>query len=182
MTTDFRKTFQLSEGTQLATRVMAGLAYAYGNSSVIPYSEQFYVGGANSIRAYTVRAIGPGKYHKEGSSFMDQTGDFKFEANAEYRFNLTGSLNGAFFLDAGNVWLLRKDEQRPGAEFTLGGFLNQLALGTGLGLRYDMDFLVLRLDLGIALHNPYDTGKKGYYNIPKFKDNMSLHFAIGYPF
>lgn len=182
VTTDFRKTFQLSEGTQLATRVMAGLAYAYGNSSVIPYSEQFYVGGANSIRAYTVRAIGPGKYHKEGSSFMDQTGDFKFEANAEYRFNLTGSLNGAFFLDAGNVWLLRKDEQRPGAEFTLGGFLNQLALGTGLGLRYDMDFLVLRLDLGIALHNPYDTGKKGYYNIPKFKDNMSLHFAIGYPF
>lgn len=182
LTTEYRHTFALSEKSSLATRVMTGLIYTYGNSSVAPYNEQFYIGGANSIRAYTVRAVGPGGYHSGNSSFLDQTGDFKFEANAEYRFNLVGSFNGALFLDAGNVWLTRKDPDRPGAELQLRHVLDQLALGTGIGLRYDMDFLVLRLDLGVAIHNPYKTTKSGYYNIPRFKDSMSLHFAIGYPF
>ena len=86
------------------------------------------------------------------------------------------------FLDAGNVWLMRKDESRPGGQFTLKDFAKSIALNTGVGARYDMEFLVIRLDLGIALHVPYETGKKGYYNIPKFKDGLGLHFAIGYPF
>ena len=161
-----------------------GIIWAYGNSERAPYNEQFYVGGANSIRAFTVRSIGPGRYVAPNStySYLDQTGDIKLEANLEYRANLFGSLYGAVFLDAGNIWLLKKDANRPDSEFRAGSFLRQLATGTGVGLRYDMDFIVIRLDLGIALHVPYDTGKSGYYNIPKFSDGLGLHFAIGYPF
>ena len=184
-TTELRKTFTVGEDMKLATRVFGGIIYAYGNSSVAPYSEQFYIGGANSIRAFTVRSIGPGTYRpKEGNmySYIDQTGDIKLEANVEFRFPILGDIHGALFLDAGNIWLLHDDEQRPGAKFTLSDFGKQIALGTGVGLRYDLDFLVFRLDLGVALHAPYETSKKGYYNIPKFADGLGLHFAIGYPF
>ena len=89
---------------------------------------------------------------------------------------------GALFLDAGNVWLLKKDDYRPGGEITLKHFLNDLALGTGVGVRFDMDMLVLRADLGIGIHAPYDTGKSGYFNMPSFKDSLGFHLAIGYPF
>lgn len=115
-------------------------------------------------------------------TYINHVGDIRIEANIEYRFRMIADLHGAVFLDAGNVWLMRKDENRPNGEFTLKNFPKQIALGTGFGLRYDLDFLVFRLDLGIGLHDPYDTGKSGYYNIPKFKDSMALHFAIGYPF
>lgn len=184
LNTTLRKTWQLGYKSQLVGRLAGGVLWAYGNSERGPYNEQFYVGGANSIRAFTVRSIGPGKYVAPNSnySYLDQTGDVKFEANLEYRFNMFGSLYGAVFLDAGNIWLLKKDPNRPDSEFKPTTFLRQLATGTGAGLRYDMDFIVLRLDLGVALHVPYDTGKGGYYNIPKFKDGLGLHFAIGYPF
>ncbi len=184
LNTTLRKTWVTGYKSELVGRVAAGVLWAYGNSERAPYNEQFYVGGANSIRAFTVRSIGPGKYVAPNStySYLDQTGDVKFEANLEYRFNLFGSLYGAVFLDAGNIWLLKKDPNRPDSEFKPTTFLRQLATGTGAGLRYDMDFIVLRLDLGVALHVPYDTGKGGYYNIPKFKDGLGFHFAIGYPF
>ena len=166
--------FKVGEKQHIATRLMGGILYAYGNQTVAPYSEQFYIGGANSIRAFTVRSIGPGSYRPEDKQYgyLDETGDVKLEANVEYRFPILGDLYGAAFLDAGNVWLLREQKN----------FAKSVALGTGVGLRYDLTFLVIRLDLGIALHDPYDTGKKGYYNIPKFKDGLGLHFAIGYPF
>ncbi len=184
VTSTLRKTWQTGFKSQLVGRVSAGVIIAYGNSEHAPYTEQFYVGGANSIRAFTIRSIGPGKYVAPNSvySYLDQTGDVKFEANLEYRFNLFGSLYGAAFLDAGNIWLLKDDANRPDAKFNAAKFLTQLATGTGVGIRYDLDFFVLRLDLGIALHVPYDTGKSGYYNIPKFSDGLGLHFAIGYPF
>lgn len=189
-TSEFRHLYTFSEKHQLASRIMGGVIWSYGNKTIAPYSEQFYVGGANSIRAFTIRSIGPGRFHPASSSsysYVDETGDIKLEANLEYRFRifsnfLGGNLNGAAFLDAGNVWLLRKDEARPNAEFSLNHFFDSIALGTGVGIRYDFSFLVLRLDWGIALHVPYDTGKSGYYNIPRFKDGMGLHFAIGYPF
>ncbi|MBR1446666.1 MAG: BamA/TamA family outer membrane protein, partial [Alloprevotella sp.] len=111
----------------------------------------------------------------------DQTGDIRLEANAELRAHLVGSLHGAVFLDAGNVWLLRNDPLRPNAQLT-GETLKNIAVGTGLGLRYDLEFIVLRLDLGIGLHAPYDTGKSGFFNLKRFKDALNLHFAIGYPF
>lgn len=184
LTTNFRKTWSLGEKSQLVGHVATGLLWAYGNSTRAPYSEQLYVGGANSIRAFTIRSIGPGRYVAPSTnySYLDQTGDVKLEANLEFRFNIFGSLYGATFLDAGNIWLLKKDDSRPHSEFRFSKFLGQLATGTGIGLRYDMDFLIIRLDLGVALHVPYDTGKSGYYNIPNFRDGLGLHFAIGYPF
>ena len=189
-TSEIRPLFYINEKQQLAGRLMAGVIWAYGNKTIAPYNEQFYVGGANSIRAFTVRSLGPGRFHPADNaaySYVDETGDIKLEANLEYRFRLFsnmfgGNLNGAVFLDAGNVWLMRKDEARPGAEFTFKHFFDNIAVGTGVSIRYDLSFLVLRLDWGIALHVPYETGRSGYYNIPRFKDGQGLHFAIGYPF
>lgn len=166
---------------------MAGVLYGYGNAEdhSTPYYEQFYIGGANSIRAFTIRSIGPGRFIPDTNNkygYIDQTGDLKLEANLEYRFPIFADLYGATFLDAGNIWTIHNDPSRPGSQLKWGSFLNDLALGTGLGLRYDLDFIVLRFDCGVALHVPYDTGKKGYYNIPNFKDGLGFHLAIGYPF
>ena len=178
-------TRKLTSLSVLATRMLLGIAHAYGNSTEVPYREQFYVGGSNSVRAFAVRSLGPGSYppqYNGAFSYYDQTGTFKFEANAEYRFPILGYFKGAVFLDAGNIWLLEDDEARPGGQLKMKNFLNELALGTGVGLRMDMTMLVLRADLGIGLHAPYDTGKSGYFNIPSFKDALAFHIAIGYPF
>ena len=179
--TDFRKTWAVGDHSQLVGHVSAGFIWSYGNSVSAPYSEQFYVGGANSIRAFNVRSIGPGAYHtdSEHASYMDQTGDIKLQANLEYRFRLFGNLYGATFLDAGNVWALRDDGYRTNSVFKVKNLLKETALGTGVGLRYDLEFFVLRLDWGVGLHVPY---KSGFYNISSFGDGQSLHFAIGYPF
>ena len=172
-------------GSVLATRVMVGAAHAYGNSTEVPYREQFYVGGSNSVRAFAVRTLGPGSFppmFRDRYTYYDHMGTFKLEANAELRFPILGSFKGAVFLDAGNVWLLEDDPLRPGGQFRVSRFLDELALGTGVGLRFDMSMIVVRADLGIGIHAPYDTGKKGYYNIPTFKDGLAFHLAIGYPF
>lgn len=169
----------------LVSRVAVGAEHAYGNSSEVPYAEQFYCGGANSVRAFTVRSIGPGSYHApEGTpdDYFDQTGTFKFEANVEYRFPISGALHGAVFFDAGNVWLLRNDPARPGGMLKGKNFFKDLATGTGAGLRFDISMLVIRADLGIGIHAPYDTGKRGYYNMTSFGKSLAFHLAIGYPF
>lgn len=169
----------------LVSRLAAGAAHAYDNSSQVPYSEQFYCGGANSVRAFTVRSIGPGSYHDPKAAdndYFDQTGTFKFEANVEYRFPLIGPLNGAIFLDAGNVWLLKADPLRPGGLLRGKTFFKDIATGTGAGLRFDIGMLVLRADLGIGIHAPYDTGRDGYYNMVSFRKSLAFHLAIGYPF
>ncbi|MDO4972441.1 MAG: BamA/TamA family outer membrane protein [Bacteroidales bacterium] len=169
----------------LVSRFLIGAAHAFGNSTEVPYSAQFYIGGANSIRAFPVRSIGPGRYvpkEMTTKSYYDQTGTFKFETNWELRFPILGYLKGAMFLDMGNVWLLKDDEYRPGGQISLKHFFNDIAVGTGLGIRFDMEMLVLRADLGLGIHAPYDTGKSGYFNIPRFKDCLGFHLAIGYPF
>lgn len=169
----------------LVMRGAVGAAHAYGNSSQVPYAEQFYCGGANSVRAFTVRSLGPGSYHAPPGTpgdYFDQTGTFKFEANLEYRFPIMGPLHGATFIDSGNVWLLKADPMRPGGLLRASTFLKDLALGTGAGLRLDISMLVVRLDLGVGIHAPYDTGKRGYYNMTSFKKSLALHLAIGYPF
>ena len=185
-TVEARYNYQLGENQRLVGRIMAGAIYSYGNARTAPYNEQFYVGGANSVRAFTIRSIGPGRYYQSSDenkyAYIDRTGDLKFEANLEYRFPIMGDLHGATFLDCGNIWLLREDPDRPGGRLKAGHFFKDLALGTGFGFRYDMDFLVIRFDVGIGLHLPYETGKSGYYNLPRFKDGMGYHFAIGYPF
>ena len=137
------------------------------------------------MRAFTVRALGPGRYRpavENKYSYIDQTGDFKLEANLEYRFRILGDLHGAVFLDAGNVWLLREDADRPGGKLDWSRLAKDIALGTGAGVRYDMNFLVIRFDVGVGLHVPYETGKSGYYNLPSFKKSLGYHLAIGYPF
>jgi outer membrane protein assembly factor BamA len=187
LTSEIIKYRQVSENSQVAMRLMGGIGYAYGNSRVMPYSEQFYIGGANSIRAFQIRSIGPGSYHPEKRSvtaYLDQTGDIKLEGNIGYRFKIAGRLNGAVFVDAGNVWLLRKEKERPGGEFRLKDLWREIALGTGFGLRYDITYIVIRADLGVALHAPYNTGKPGYFNIRNydFRDGLVLNLAIGYPF
>ena len=183
-TVQYTRQFPLTKRSLLATRAFAGVVYSYGNAKAAPYSELFSVGGANSIRAFGMRTIGPGAYHPEASkySYVDQMGDFKLETNVEYRFPIVGKLNGATFLDAGNVWLLRNSENQPGGQFRFKDFGKQIALGTGVGIRYDLDFLVIRFDLGIGIHAPYNTGKRGYYNMTSFGKSLGYHFAIGYPF
>lgn len=176
---------RISGGIWLMNRVATGAVYAYGNSSEVPYSEQFYAGGANSVRAFTVRSIGPGSYRAPAdriNGYFDQTGTFIFLANSELRFPILGPLHGALFLDAGNVWTLKNEPSRPGGQLKGSSFFKDLALGTGVGLRFNISMLVIRGDLGIGIHAPYDTGKHGYYNMKSFKNSLAFHLAIGYPF
>ena len=106
----------------------------------------------------------------------------KLEANLEYRFRIISDLHGALFVDAGNIWLLKEDKERPGGEFRFSTFGKQIALNTGFGVRYDLGILVVRLDFGLGLHAPYETGRSGYFNLNPLKDGFAWHFAIGYPF
>lgn len=203
---ELRNRFNLTEKSTLATRLLLGSVLSYGNSFGAPLSEAFYSGGPSSIRAFASRSLGPGNYHSTDSGndpYFFHGGETRFEMNAEYRFPLVWMLEGAVFVDAGNVWNNEPidyglgDEERemlrelldiwdinPDFDGSLNSnFLNETALGTGFGVRFVYQSLVVRLDLGIALHAPYDTGKSGFYNIPSFwKDGVRLNFAIGYPF
>ena len=179
------KAWDWAEHSQLVAHLNVGCAWAFGNSAYVPYTEQFWVGGANSIRAFSVRSIGPGKYQSSDKRwrYIEETGDLKLQANLEYRTQLMGNLYGAVFLDAGNVWILSDDENYyEGGTFRFSNLMDEIALGTGIGLRYNLDYFVIRLDWGIGLHVPYETGKTGYFNIPSFGKGQSIHFAIGYPF
>lgn len=175
----------LNDRFTIATRFSVGAAHAYGNWPYMPYSELFTIGGANSIRAFTIRSLGPGSYrppHGKRFGYFDQAGTFKLEANIELRFKIFGNLHGAVFADAGNIWLLEDDPDRPGGKLTARNFFENIATGTGAGVRYDLSFFVIRADAGIGIHLPYSTSRPGYYNIPRFKDGLGLHLAIGYPF
>lgn len=194
---DFRFYHKFNEKTSLASRVIAGIAYPYGNSEFVPYSRQFFVGGSNSIRAFRARTLGPGSYDprtQRATFFFDQAGDVKLEMNAEYRANIVKFLNVAAFVDAGNIWLINDEINadgqitRPGGKFSK-DFLNELAVGAGVGLRLDFSILVLRLDLAIPLRVPYyEKGDRWVLDRVKFgdsswrKDNLILNIAIGYPF
>lgn len=188
---DVRFYHKFSEKTSLATRFIAGLAYPYGNSEHIPFSRQFFAGGSNSIRAFRARTLGPGSFDPrtlDDGSFFDQSGDIKLELNAEYRANLYKFLNVAVFADAGNIWLVNEDHQRPGAKFSK-EFLSEIAVGAGVGLRLDFSILILRLDLAMPLRIPYyEKGERWTFDKINFgdsnwrKDNLILNIAIGYPF
>jgi outer membrane protein insertion porin family len=188
---DFRFYHKFNEKTSLATRAIAGVAYPYGNSEYIPFSRQFFSGGSNSVRAFRARTLGPGSFDPrtipEGFYF-DQSGDVKLELNAEYRANLYKFLNVAVFADAGNIWLINDDPQRPGAKFSK-EFLSEIAVGAGVGLRLDFSILILRLDLAMPLRVPYyERGDRWTFDKINFgdsnwrRDNLILNIAIGYPF
>lgn len=189
---DFRFYHKFSEKTNFASRIIAGIAYPYGNSEYIPFSRQFFVGGSNSIRAFRARTLGPGSYDPRVLNpdlSFDQSGDIKLEMNAEYRANLYKFLNVAAFIDAGNVWLIKdKDNDRPGGTFSK-DFLSEIAVGAGVGLRLDFSILILRLDLAMPLRVPYyEKGDRWTFSRINFgdsswrKDNLVLNIAIGYPF
>lgn len=191
MENDFRFYHKISEKTSFASRLIAGVAYPYGNSEYVPFSRQFFVGGSNSIRAFRARTLGPGSYDprtQNASFFFDQSGDIKLEFNAEYRANIYKFLNVAAFADAGNIWLINEDPTRPSGKFSK-NFMDEMAVGAGVGLRLDFSILVLRLDLAMPLRVPYyEKGDRWTINKIKFnnadwrKDNLILNIAIGYPF
>ena len=188
---DFRHYLRLGRNSQLASRIIAGVGVPYGNSTELPYIRQFFIGGTNSIRAFRARAIGPGSFKVEtaANSFLpDQSGDIKLELNTEYRTKLFSIVQGAVFVDAGNIWLMNKNDSKPGAEFS-GRFLNELAVGTGVGLRFDLSFLVLRTDLAFPLRRPdnpegsrWVLDQISFGNSSWRKENLVFNLAIGYPF
>ncbi len=175
----------------LVSRLLAGVGYAYGNRPDLPFIKQFFSGGVNSVRAFRARSIGPGtyaggSYSANGITYLaDQPGDIRFEANTELRFPIYSIVKGALFIDAGNVWAMRKDSTRPGAEFTP-GFLSQLAVGAGVGFRFDISFLIVRADVAFPLRNPAistnQTPGLPAANFSALKSNYVLNLAIGYPF
>ena len=175
-----------------ASRLLAGFGLPYGNSGSLPFIKQFFIGGNNSIRAFRSRSIGPGTSVPKGfgtSTFLpDQSGDIKLEMNTEYRAKLIGIVNGAVFVDAGNIWLYNKDTAQAGGQFS-NQFLKELAVGTGVGLRVDVSFLVLRLDLAFPLRKPYlPDGQRWVIDQIDFgsgswrRQNLVFNLAIGYPF
>jgi outer membrane protein assembly factor BamA len=182
-TTDFRY-YRNGFNKSLVFRLYAGIGVPYGNSTALPYVEQFFSGGAYSLRGFTARYLGPGSYHSEDNSgYIDQSGDIKLESNLEFRFDMSKLLKGALFLETGNIWLVNEDENRPGAKFDKETFCDQLAVGTGFGLRFDFTFFVLRVDIGLPLRTPYKTdGKNWLTSTNKVLSGALFNLAIGYPF
>lgn len=188
---DFRHYMRMGKNTVLASRALMGIGYAYGNSTTMPFSKAFFTGGANSIRAFRARTLGPGSYYAGNPKDVyvaDQPGDIRLEVNGELRAKLISVLYGALFVDAGNIWLFKEDPDRPGGKFT-SNFLSQFAVGTGVGLRADVSFFVIRADLAMPIRKPYiTTGSKWVFNQIDLgnsewrKANLILNIAIGYPF
>jgi outer membrane protein assembly factor BamA len=179
---EFKRGFLLDKYNTLAIRGFGGIVIPYGNSDQVPFERKYFTGGANGIRAWPIRTLGPGSYKADPNEFPNQTGDIKLEANAEYRFALVTDFEGALFVDAGNIWSLR--DNRPGTEFSFDRFYNEIAIGTGFGIRYDFSYVILRIDLGIKIYDPsLDEGKRWIPSSSFFnKSNYNVAFAIGYPF
>jgi len=183
---------RIGRKNQIGIRTIAAAAIPYGNSATIPYVKQFFVGGTNSIRSFRARTVGPGTYAPPDSLsnvYVDQSGDIKLEASIEYRFPIYGYFKGAFFADAGNIWLVNKDKQRPGGQFDISSFAKELAVGAGLGLRIDFTFVIIRFDMAFPLRKPYlPEGERWVFDKIQLgnpswrKDNMVFNIAIGYPF
>ncbi|MFD2162598.1 BamA/TamA family outer membrane protein [Paradesertivirga mongoliensis] len=192
---DFRHYYNLGFGSQIASRLILGLGLPYGNSASLPFIKQFFIGGTNSLRGFRARSIGPGSYDPDeevGTTAIaaDRTGDLKLEINTEYRPKINQMLRGAFFVDAGNIWLVNDDPEysRPGAKFSK-DFLKELAVDAGIGLRFDLNFFVLRTDLAMPLRKPWlPEGERWVMKDIKFTDpewrreNLVFNLAIGYPF
>ncbi|MDZ4847595.1 MAG: BamA/TamA family outer membrane protein [Chitinophagales bacterium] len=190
---DARYFLKLTRKQSLAARIIAGIAVPMGNSEVIPYMKQFFIGGSTSVRAWRLRALGPGSYSNPYAAqldyFPDQTGDIKLEMNLEYRFTIVKFFKGALFADAGNIWLLNEDPQRPGGEFEASRFYKEIAIGSGVGVRLDFDFLVIRTDVSMPLRKPslpegdrWTFDKLYFSNKDWRRENVIWNIAIGYPF
>jgi outer membrane protein assembly factor BamA len=165
-------------------RAFVGVGVPFGNFNVLPFEKKYFTGGANGIRAWQVRSLGPGSYKAPSNIYPNQSSDIKLESNLEYRFNLFWIMEGALFLDAGNVWAINYKDNREGSVFKIDGFYKQIAVGSGFGIRFDFTYFLFRLDLGMKMRDPsLPTGKRFIPgNYPITSDHFNLSFAIGYPF
>jgi hypothetical protein len=186
---DYTRLIPLGEESRvsfLALHARIGIAVPYANSNILPFEKRYFSGGANSVRGWSVRTLGPGSYtQKDGRiDFINQTGDMKIDLNAELRGNLFWKFQGAFFIDAGNVWTLRDYSDQPGGQFKIYSLWKEMAVAYGIGLRMNFDYFVLRLDLGMKAVNPsYETSKEHFPIVhPRFSRDYALHFAVGMPF
>jgi outer membrane protein insertion porin family len=191
LSTDFRSYYTFDVNNKLAMRFFTGVAKPYGNSSLLPYSKQFFSGGANSLRAFQINSVGPGTHFQDGSTrgFLQLGGDIKLELNGEFRFSIYRFFKGALFADAGNVWLHKSNPAGIGSPFVFSQFMNEMAVGAGAGVRFDVSFFLLRFDVAFPLRKPWleenhrwvakqiDFGSSAWR-----KDNLVLNVAIGYPF
>lgn len=182
---DFAQNWNIDERNSLVFHVGMGIAYPYGNSQILPFEKRYFSGGPNSVRGWSVRSLGPGSYQgTEGNlNYINHTGDIKFDINLEYRTHLFWKFNGAAFVDAGNIWNIRDYEGQEEGTFRFNRFYKQLAVAYGLGLRFDLDYLIIRFDGGMKAVNPMKRGKDKYpFLRPRFSRDFAFHFAVGYPF
>ena len=180
---DFAQNIRIDDRNSIAYHFGMGVAVPYGNAKTIPFEKQYFAGGANSVRGWSVRELGPGSFPGDGN-LLNQSGDIRLGASVEYRSKLFWKLQGALFIDAGNIWTIREYENQPGGEFKFDTFYKQIALAYGLGIRFDLNFFILRFDGGMKALNPaYSSGRDRWPIIhPNFKRDFAFHFAVGYPF
>lgn len=182
---DFTTYVTIDDRNTLVMHLGVGVAYPYGNSTILPFEKRYFSGGANSMRGWSVRTLGPGSFRSNDSNidFINQSGDLKLDCNVELRSHLFWKLNSALFIDAGNIWTLRAYKEQPGGQFDIGTFYKDIAFSYGLGLRFEFDLFVFRLDGAMKAVNPAYSGSDKYPIFhPDFSRDFALHFAIGYPF
>ena len=184
---DFTRQILSYYNSQLVFHLGLGIAYPYGNSTILPFEKRYFSGGANSVRGWSVRSLGPGRYRdKDGNiNFITQTGDLKLDLNLEYRAHLFWKFGGALFVDAGNIWTLRDYPDQPGGQFKFQRILKDLAVSYGLGLRLNFDYFIIRFDLGMKAVNPaFETDDDEHFPLlhPRLKRDLAFHFAVGLPF
>ncbi len=182
---DFAKNIMIDDRNALVFHIGTGIAVPYGNSKSLPFEKLYFSGGANSVRGWSVRSLGPGGYRGASGSldYVNHTGDIKLDMNVEYRTHLFWKLNGAAFIDAGNVWTLKDRYSDSTGQFSFRRFYKEIAVSYGLGIRFDLDFLILRFDGGMKAVNPMETGIDRFPLIkPDFSRDFAFHFAVGYPF
>ena len=172
---------------QLVFHVGLGIAYPYGNSTILPFEKRYFSGGANSVRGWSVRSLGPGRYKdKDGNiNFITQTGDIKLDLNLEYRTHLFWKFGGALFIDAGNIWTIRDYPSQPDGQFQIQNILKDLAVSYGMGLRLNFDYFIIRFDMGMKAVNPaYKTEDENHFPLihPRLSRDFAFHFAVGLPF
>lgn len=183
---DYTHAFNIDRNNTLAFHFGFGIAYPYGNSKVLPFEKRYFSGGANSVRGWSVRGLGPGKFKGTDGAidFINQTGDLKLDLNLELRSFLFWKIYGAVFVDAGNIWTLRAYDEQPGGQFKFSDFYKQIAVAYGVGIRFNFDFFILRFDMGMKAINPaYDSSNEHYAILhPNLSRDFAFHFAVGLPF
>lgn len=182
---DISKSIVIDRNNSFAMHIGAGVAIPYGNTDVLPFEKRYFAGGANSVRGWSVRSLGPGGYnrHDNAINFINQSGDIKLDMSVEWRTFLFWKINGALFIDGGNIWTIRKYEDQPDGEFRFDRFLRQIAFSYGLGLRLSLDFFTLRFDAGMKAIDPAYHGNDHYPILhPKLSRDFTFHFAVGLPF